>query len=409
MRILLMHPNFPAQFVHIAAALGHDSKSQVVYVTQREEGSIPGVNKILYKPSREVRPETHPWVRNTEKAVLEAQAVYRELANLKTKGFVPDVIYGHSGWGPTLYMKDLFPQAALVCYFEWFYRSHGSDCDFDPSEPVTPDLEASIRIKNGPILLDLYSCDHGVSPTNYQQSQFPEEYRKKISVLHDGVNTDFHKPNLGAKLVLPELQLDLSHVDELVTYVARGMEPYRGFPQFIEAMAILLKRRPNCHVVIVGAERVAYGRDLPDGKSYKQLMLEKVDIDMSRVHFTGLLSRVDYIKVLQASSVHVYLTRPFVLSWSMLEAMSSGCAVVASGTAPVKEVIEDGVNGLLVDFFSPTQIAATVEEALTNKERVDKIRVRARETILERYDLRKLLPRQIDLLQQVVNAKHHKS
>ncbi|MBP2628369.1 MAG: glycosyltransferase, partial [Firmicutes bacterium] len=249
------------------------------------------------------------------------------------------------------------------------------------------------------------TCDRGVSPTYYQRSQFPPELQQKISVLHDGVNSDFFQPKADTKLVLPNINLDLSDVEEIVTYVGRGMEPYRGFPQFMEAVDILLKRRPKCHVVIVGADRVAYGKALPDGKTYKELMLEKFDIDLMRVHFTGLLPYNQYRQVLQASSVHVYLTRPFVLSWSMLEAMSAGCLLVASDTAPVKEVIKDGENGLLADFFSPAQIAARVEEALTNPDRMAGIRQRARQTILDNYALSKLLPQQIALLQQVIEQK----
>ncbi len=207
-------------------------------------------------------------------------------------------------------------------------------------------------------------------------------------------------PNQEQSWFLPQLNLDLSQVEELVTYVARGMEPYRGFPQFIEAVALIQQRRSQCHVVIVGENRVAYGKSLPDGKTYKELMLEKVPLDLSRVHFTGLLPYSQYVQVLQASSVHVYLTRPFVLSWSMLEALATGCLVVASSTAPVTEVIEDGVNGLLVDFFSPQEIAERVEEVLNHPTKMAQIRVQARETIQKNYDLSLLLPQHLQEIQQ---------
>ena len=177
------------------------------------------------------------------------------------------------------------------------------------------------------------------------------------------------------------------------------MEPYRGFPQFMETVALLQERRPNCHVVIVGEDRVAYGKRLPDGKTYKQLMLEKIPLDLSRVHFTGLLPYDRYLQVLQASSVHVYLTRPFVLSWSMLEALSTGCLIVASNTAPVTEVIEDGINGLLVDFFSPQEICDRVEEVLDHPTQMSSIRAKARQTILEKYDLAQLLPQHLEWMQ----------
>ncbi|MBD2100808.1 glycosyltransferase family 4 protein [Leptolyngbya sp. FACHB-261] len=398
MRILFLHSNFPAQFRHIATALAKDPNNQVVFGTTRREGSLPGVHKVLYQESRAVHPETHHYVRPLEGAVLQGQAVYRMAQKLKAQGFVPDVVFGHSGWGPTLFIKDIFPQAKLLCYFEWFYHAHGSDADFDPTDPLDADNEIRIRVKNAPILLDLVSCDAGLAPTQWQRQQFPIELQSKIKVMHDGVDTSFFQPNPGAKLVLPSVGLDLSHVEEVVTYATRGMEPYRGFPQFMEAAALTQQRRPNCHVVVVGDDRVAYGKALPDGKTYKQLMLEKLPLDLSRLHFTGSLPYQQYLQVLQASSAHIYLTRPFVLSWSMLEAMATGCLVVGSSTAPVQEVIQDGKNGLLVDFFSPQAIAERVDEALDHPNRMASVRAKARRTIQTQYDLARLLPQHLQCL-----------
>lgn len=401
MRILFLHSNFPAQFRHLAVALAQDSNHKVVFGTTRKEGTLPGVYKAIYTPSREAHPQTHHYVRSLENAVLQGQAVYRLADQLKAQNFIPDVVYAHSGWGPSLFIKDIFPKAKLLCYFEWFYHAHGSDADFDPSEPLTADDEARIRIKNAPILIDLYSCDRGLAPTSWQRQQFPLEYHSKIKVHHDGVDTQFFQPQPGAKLFLPRINLDLREVPEIVTYVARGMEPYRGFPQLIETVALLQKRRPQCHVVIVGENRVAYGRTLPDGKTYKDVMLEKVPLDLNRVHFTGLLPYPEYLQVLQASSAHLYLTRPFVLSWSMLEALSVGCLVVGSNTAPVTEMIQDGVNGLLVDFFDTQAICDRIEYALDNPTQMVSIRHQARETILERYDLAQLLPQHLQWIQEI--------
>ena len=402
MKILFLHPNFPAQFRHLATVLGQDPQNTVIYVTNRREGNIAGVNKVIYSKSREVRPETHHYVRPLESAVLEAQGVYRVLQKLKDRGFYPDIVYGHSGWGPTLFIKDVFPQATLLCYFEWYYRAYGSDASFDPSEPLSADDEARIRVKNAPILLDLVSCDRGLSPTQWQRSQFPPEFQSKIKVHHDGIDTNYFQPLPNAKLSLPRINLDLTEVEEIVTYVARGMEPYRGFPQLIETISVLQQKRPRCHFVIVGKNRVAYGKNLPDGKTYKEAMLEKFSLDLSRVHFTDLLPYEEYLQVLQASSVHIYLTRPFVLSWSMLEALATGCLIVASDTAPVTEVIEDNVNGLLVNFFDPQQISDRVIEALDNPERMTAIRDRARKTILESYDLANLLPQHLQWVKESV-------
>lgn len=403
MRILFLHSNFPAQFRHLAVALAQNPQHQVVFGTARKEGSLPGVHKALYQPSRTAHPQTHHYVKTLENAVLQGQAVYRLSEQLKAQGFVPDVVYGHSGWGPTLFIKDIFPNAKLLCYFEWFYHAHGSDADFDPNEPLNADDEARIRLKNAPILIDLYSCDRGLAPTYWQRQQFPPEYHSKINVLHDGIDPEFFQPQPGAKLVLPRLNLDLSEATEIVTYVARGMEPYRGFPQFMESVALLQQRRPNCHLIVVGENRVAYGKTLPDNQTYKDLMLSKLPIDLSRIHFTGLLPYPEYLKVLQASSVHIYLTRPFVLSWSMLEALSTGCLVVASSTPPVTEIIQDGVNGLLVNFFSPQEISDRVEEVLNHPTQMAAIRVKARETILEHYNLAQLLPKHLHWIEQQIS------
>ncbi len=399
MKFLFLHPNFPAQFRDLAATLARDPQNEVVFGTMATEGSLPGVRKVLFKPKRAPHRGTHQYLRGLEAAVLQGQAAARLGGALLKSGFVPDVIYGHSGWGSTLFMKDVFPRAVLVGYFEWFYHAHGSDCDFDPAEPLTIDDEARIRMKNAAILTDLCACDAGSCPTHWQHRQFPTQFQPKLHVCHDGIDTDYFRPAPDARLVLPRIGLDLSGAKEIVTYVARGMEPYRGFPQFIEAMATVLAERPECHVVIVGDDRVAYGKPLPKGASYKQRMLEKFPLDPARTHFTGLLPYREYLAVLQASSVHVYLTRPFVLSWSLMEAMSAGCLVVASDTAPVREVMEDGRTGLLTDFFSPGKIAARIGEALEGDFRA--LRRQARAAIEQRFRLRDLLPKRIDWLRHL--------
>ncbi len=395
MKIIFLHSNFPAQFRHLANVLARNPDNRVVFGTARREGQMQGVYKVVYSQLRKPHKETHHYVKPLEDAVLQGQAVYRELDKLKSDGFIPDVVYGHSGWGAPMFIKDIFPKSRLLCYFEWFYRSSGSDVGFDPEEPVTLDDLLRIRMKNTPILTDLYSCDAGLCPTFWQLSQFPAEFQSKIRILHDGVDTDYFSPRKDEKLILPEIKLDLSQAEEVITYVSRGLEPYRGFPQFMETASLLMARRKKCHFVVVGEDRVAYGKKRSDGKTFKQALLEKYDFDMSRLHFTGRLPYGQYLKVLRASSVHVYLTRPFVLSWSMLEAMSTGCLIVASDTHPVREVMENNVNGLLVNFFNVREIADRIEEALENSDQMQIIRQNARQTIVDKYNLAKLLPEHI--------------
>jgi glycosyltransferase involved in cell wall biosynthesis len=404
MRILFLHRNFPGQFLHLARHFAQDPQNQVVFITERKDRSIQGVLKAVYKIAQRDMSKTHQYLRTYEEAILHGQASARVAIDLKKKGFIPDIIFGHT-WGQNLFMKDLFPGTPLMGYFEWFYNTQGSDVDFDPVNPVTTDTQARVRIKNSPILVDLYSCDHGVCPTQWQLEQFPEEFRHKITVLHDGINTDYFKPDLNSKPVLPQIKLGLSGAKEIVTYVSRGLEPYRGFPQFMEATALILEKRPECHIVIVGEDKVFYGSKPPDGKTFKQLALEKTGLDTTRVHFTGYIPYDRYLKVLQASSAHVYLTYPFVLSWSMLEAMSAGCLVLASNTPPVTEVIRDGHNGILFDFFSPREIAGKVNDALDHQEDMLQIRHYARETILKKYDLKDLLPRQVKLIKGLAEGE----
>lgn len=399
MRILFLHNNFPAQYRHIATAMASEGGHQLVFGTQAKAGEIAGVTKAFYKPSREVREQTHHYVRNLESAVLNGQAAYRMFMDLKKKGFVPDIVCGHSGWGPTLYVKDAFPDTKLLSYFEWYYRAHGSDADFLPESDISADDECRIRTRNAAILLDLANCDWGLCPTLFQREQFPKFFHNKLSVLHDGVDTDFFRPDPDARMKVGDL--DLSGAREVVTYATRGMEPYRGFPHFMQALARLQKQRPDLQAVVVGQDRVAYGRKLPDGKTFKQKMLDELELDMDRVHFTGLLPYGDYLKVLQASHVHVYLTVPFVLSWSLIESMATGCLIVSSDTPPVREVIQDGRQGLLVDFFDVEGLAGRIGEALDNRGKLEPLRVAARDVALKRYALKDNLPRQLRLIREV--------
>lgn len=318
MRILFLHNNFPAQFKHVAAELAKDPDNRVVFGTTVNEGEIPGVTRQLYRPERQIDTKSHHYLRPLERAVITGEAVWRLGEQLRQDGFVPDVVYGHSGWGPPTFIKDVFPGAKLLCYFEWYYHAFGSDVDFDPATPPTADDVARIRLKNAPILLDLDSCDRGLAPTLFQKSQFPREWQGKIDVINDGFDTEVCAPKKNAVLKIDRIGLDLQGVKEIVTYVAWGMEPYRGFPQFIRAVSLLQKQRPGLHAVVVGRDRVAYGRERNDGKTWKQELLETTNLDLSRLHFTEMLPHPELVQVLQASSVHVYLTRPFVQSWSML-------------------------------------------------------------------------------------------
>jgi glycosyltransferase involved in cell wall biosynthesis len=408
MKILFIHQNFPGQYLHLARYLGALGVHEIVFVTQREDADLPGVRKLVYKPARSVTEGVHHYLRETEAGVLNAQNVARAALELKASGFVPDVVLGHNGWGELWYLKEVYPTTPLVGYFEFFYKLHGADVGFEPGPPLIFDVGPRIRTKNIGNLLALNAVDFGHCPTQWQKSLYPTEYQSKIHVVHEGVDADVVTPDTSARLVLPQGDLELSASDEVVTYVARNLEPYRGFPSFMRSLPEILAARPKAHVVIVGNDGVSYGAPAADGRSFRTQMLEELgaSIDPSRVHFLGRIPYSVYLKVLQVSTAHVYLTYPFVLSWSMLEAMAAECLIIGSRTAPVEEVIRDGENGVLVDIFSPAAIADAVVRALSEREAFRAIRQRARQTILERYDLRRVcLPRQLQLLQLAIASR----
>jgi len=404
MRFIFIHPNFPAQFRYMAEFLGKNPKNEVLFVTAnpRKEWEIPGVKKILFEEGPPLEDPKNPALVNFSTLHARGQGVAKALLDLRKEKFMPDLIIGHSGWGSTLYIKDIFPEVPLLGYFEWYYDARSPNVRFGLKNPPSLGVRMESRERSLSILSDLAACDHGICPTQWQKAQFPREFHKKLSVVHDGINPDFFKPDPGRKLVLPDL--DLSDAKEIVTYTARGLEPYRGFPQFIEAIPHLLKKRPEAHVVIVGQDRVCYGPKLADGDSWKKRMMKKVKLDEERVHFVEPLPYGKYLEVLQASTVHVYLTVPFVLSWSLLEALSCGCLVVASDTQPVKEVIQDGVNGILVNFFDSEKIAEKIAACLDYPSFMENIKTNARKTITQRYALDKMLQGQVGIMKQLTEA-----
>ena len=405
MRVLLVHRSLPGHYRHVAAALAADPRNQVVFASC-EAGSLPGIDVRTFTPHRGPSPQVHPYVKPYEDAVLHGQAMYRLCRRLQIEGFVPDLVCAHAGWGPGLYLKEAFPDTPLLTYFEWFYRTRGGDADFLDG-PLHPDDACRIQSRNAGILQELAASDWGVCPTTFQRDQFPTGFRDKMTILHDGVDTGYFTPAPGTPMVLPGL--DLSGAEEIVTYATRGMEPYRGFPQFMRAAALLLERRPRLRIVVGGADEVVYGRPPANGSSYKdELLRELAGRDLSRLHFAGPLPEPQWRQLLRASTVHVYLTIPFVLSWSLIEAMATGCAIVASDTAPVREVADDGRHALLADIRSPEAIAGRIEEALDDAALRRALGAAARQQATDRYALADLLPRHLRLMANLAESGRHR-
>ena len=404
MKVVFIHPNFPAQFRSLAEVLGKNPKNEVIFITAnpRPEWEIPGVKKIIFEESPVPEQIKAPAVQSFFTLYDRGEKVAKILLELRRNKFMPDLIMGHSGWGATLFVKDAYPEVPFLGYFEWYYDARSPNSNFGKKKPLSMGVRAELREKSLTILSDLAACDHGICPTHWQKAQFPKEFHTKISVFHEGIDTQFFTPAPEKKLVINDL--DLSLAEEIVTYTARGFEPYRGFPQFIESIPMILERRPKAHVVIVGQDRVCYGAQLPDGQTYKKMMTEKVNLPEDRVHFIDPLPYGKYLEVLQASSVHVYMTVPFVLSWSLLEALSCGCLVVASDTPPVREVIQDGVNGVLTDFFNAEKLAEKVAACLDYPSFMERIKENARKTVINRYAAENMLKGRIDLMKKMTEA-----
>lgn len=405
MRYLFIHQNFPGQFRHVAKALAEGLENEVVALGEtsnlKARGVLhPRIRLLGYERGAGGHKQTHHYLQDFEGHVRRGQSIVRVLLKLRDdEGWQPDVIVAHPGWGEGLFLKDVFPQARIIQYFEYYYHGTGGDVGFDPQFPSSLDDRLRVRLKNSTQLHSLIGCDQGISPTRWQQSRYPAELQHKIDVIHEGIDTQVVKPD-------PDAWVDINGQrfqpgDEIVTYIARNLEPYRGFHTFMRSLPRLQALRPNARIILVGGDGVSYGERLPEGQTYRKRYCAEVQdkVDWSRVFFVGTLSYADYLKILQISAAHIYLTYPFVLSWSMLEAMAAGCLLIASDTAPVTEVIKDGINGLLVDFFDHERLADRVAEVLADPARYRALRNTARTTIVERYDLKSVcLPQILDKL-----------
>jgi glycosyltransferase involved in cell wall biosynthesis len=419
MNILFIHQNFPGQFKFLAPALvklGH--KVTAMTMQKSEMNTWQGVQVVKYTSNRGSTPNVHPWLSDFETKTIRAEACFKAALNMKQQGYVPDVIVAHHGWGESLFLKEVWPQVRLGIYCEFFYHHDGADVGFDPEFPAADEGEVCrVRLKNLNNLLHFEVADAGISPTHWQASTFPEPFKNKISVVHDGIDTLAVAPNPEVCLSLKMSSgqdLVLTRQDEVITFVNRNLEPYRGYHIFMRALPQILKERPNARVLVVGADDVSYGAR-PDAAKYgvakwKDIFVNEVrgqisDADWQRVHFLGHIPYQHFVPLLQLSTVHVYLTYPFVLSWSLLEAMSAGCAIVASDTQPLREAIVHNETGKLFNFFDASTLAQSVCELINQPEERIRLGANARAFAKTNYDLQTVcLPKQIAWVEQLNNT-----
>jgi glycosyltransferase involved in cell wall biosynthesis len=389
MRIVFVHPNYPAQFGHVARWLHRRHGDECLFVCNKEVPPQPFVRVIPYRLRGGATEKTHYCSRTFENAVWHAHAAYEALA--AAGDLKPDLVVGHSGFGTTLFVPELF-RCPVVNYFEFFYHSRDSDLDFLPDAPPPPIDRLRARARNAMILLDLNTCAAGYSPTRFQHSLLPAEYRDKVEVIFDGVDLELWRAGPEANRRFGDWEVPAGC--KLVTYATRGMERMRGFDVFMKAALEVSRRRPDVVFAIAGQDRVCYGGDGKQaGRTLKEQLLASGDYDPARFRFLGLLPPLDLARLFRLSDLHVYLTVPFVLSWSLFDALACGATVLASDTAPVRELVAHGANGLLADFFDADGF---VRQALAVLERPAEFRhlgAAGRRLVEERYSTEVCLPR----------------
>lgn len=412
MNILLIHQNFPGQYKHLAPLLAQRGHKCVALTLRVDKAaSWQGVQILPYKLPKRDGQKLHPWLIDLDTKVTRGEACYRAARKLLAQGYEPDLILAHPGWGESLFLQDVWPRAKLAIYCELYHLADYPHLNFDPEFDTSDHgLQAlRIRMKNVNNHLHFPQADAGISPTRFQADTFPAEFRDRITVSHDGINTTTACP-------MPDVQLELddgsqvTRRDEVITFVNRNLEPYRGYHVFMRALPRLLRERPNATVLIVGGEEVSYGASPPKGKTWKQIYIDEVrgqipDEDWARVHFLGRIPYERFVRLLQVSRVHIYLSYPFVLSWSLMEAMACEAAIVACDTEPVREVIRHDETGRLVDFFDGDALVAEVSALLDDEAARQRLGQAARQLMKDEYDLHNIcLPRQLSWLSGVMDG-----
>lgn len=408
MKYLFVHQSFPGQYLHIVRHLVRQGGHEIVFISEDNANVIPGVRRVRYALPRGAAEQAHPGVRELDAGFMRADAVARAASTLKTLGFEPDIIIGHQGWGELLTLQDVYPDVPVLGYFEFYYHTDaGYDLNFDPEFPTNPQTIPLVRAKNCINLLALTNPGYGQTPTLFQKGAYPAWAQEKITVIREGVDLERCKPNPALfKKTISVRDVSIKPGQKLITYVSRDLEPYRGFHVFMRALPHVLAQEPNAQVVLVGSDGVSYGAKLLSG-CWREILVQELgsSLDLSRVHFVGKVEYEEFLTLLQRSDAHVYLTYPFVASWSLREAMAMGCAIVGSDTAPVREFLNDGETGLLVPFHDPKRIAQGIIRILQDKPLARRLRRGARAQAERTLCLKTYLAEYEALIAQII-AQH---
>lgn len=385
--ILFIHQSFPGQFASLAASLAEEGH-EVTGLAMTPQGTLPKVALYRYPPVRGQKEDNieSRILHDLEAKLIRAESVYKALKIMKSRGLNPDIIFVHPGWGEAMFIRNVWPKARLVTYAEWFYNKEGQEVNFDPAfPPLSEDLELRLSVKNTPFLHALSDADAAISPTEWQKSRFPAWAQDKITVVHDGINLRELASITPRTLGIPNQGLKLRKGMPIITYATRHLEPVRGFHYFMRSLPMILQNNNDAHVIIMGQDagrgHTGYGASNPKEESWRQTMQKELgdSVDWSRIHFLGMLERKLYLAMLKLSACHIYLTTPFILSWSFLEAAALGLPIVASDVAPIREM--DYLSGLrFVNFSDPLEIAQAVLQTLAagpqdyTKENIEKLR-----------------------------------
>ena len=411
MHVMYVHQNFPAQFGHIAAHLAKNLKWRCTFVTQAPGGTSDGIERVQYNLGGGATKTNHFCSRTFENTVWHCDGVYRALK--ARPDLRPDLIVGHSGFGSTLFLRELYPTVPVVNFFEYYYLPHDPDSDMDFRRDLgweIPELKyLRSRCRNAMILLDLQNCQVGYLPTAFQRSKFPAEYQSKLRTIFDGVDRGVYhgfeerfRPPVAQREQRKIAGVDISPSTRVITYVSRGFESMRGFDIFMRSAKLIYEQYPDVQFIVMGTDRIAYGGDesYTGGKSFKEYVLSKDKYDLDKIRFVGRVSPTDLAQILASSDLHMYLTVPFVLSWSMMDAMSCGAVVLGSATSPVMEMIKDGENGFTADFFKPEEFAEKAVRVLRNPDEFRPLGRAAEQMIKDKYSLDAVLPQMLRMYEE---------